>query len=140
MIEVVSALLIREGRVLLTQKPATSKHCPYLWETPGGKAKWKETDHEALRRELWEELGLVTNVLSKQPIVNNMFPAGQPLPEMFLFKLYLASDFNDPRPLEGQGLGWFTPDEMEHLSFTPGTQASFAKIVEVVKAIVENTR
>jgi len=48
----IGLLLIREGRLLVVRKKGGS-----LWILPGGKPDSTETDEEALRREVLEELG-----------------------------------------------------------------------------------
>lgn len=58
---VVAALLCDGDKILLTQRwPA--KHLGLTWEFPGGKVEQGETDQEALKRELSEELGIEVNV------------------------------------------------------------------------------
>jgi 8-oxo-dGTP diphosphatase len=47
----------REGRFLLTSRPQGKVYAGY-WEFPGGKLEAGETVHDALRRELHEELGI----------------------------------------------------------------------------------
>jgi 8-oxo-dGTP diphosphatase len=49
------------GRVLLAKRPTGKPH-EGLWEFPGGKVEPGESDHEALRRELSEELGITVEV------------------------------------------------------------------------------
>jgi 8-oxo-dGTP diphosphatase len=56
-IEVVAGLIVRDGRVLICQRSATSKF-PLKWEFPGGKVETGEDRSEALRRELREELAI----------------------------------------------------------------------------------
>lgn len=56
-IEVVAALIVRDGRVLVCQRSAASKF-PLKWEFPGGKVEPGEDPSEALRRELREELAI----------------------------------------------------------------------------------
>lgn len=51
-IEVVSALIVRNGRVLLTQRRADNAHFPLAWESPGGKVEGGVESHrDALARE-----------------------------------------------------------------------------------------
>ena len=47
----------REGRFLLTSRPVGKVYAGY-WEFPGGKLEAGETVHQALARELHEELGI----------------------------------------------------------------------------------
>ena len=47
----------KEGRFLLTSRPEGKVYAGY-WEFPGGKLEAGETVHEALARELHEELGI----------------------------------------------------------------------------------
>src|SRR5699024_11438192 len=54
-INVVGAILIKEGKILCAQRGG-EKSLPYLWEFPGGKIEQGETPQEALHRELIEEL------------------------------------------------------------------------------------
>ena len=54
-IDVVGAILIKEGKILCAQRGG-EKSLPYLWEFPGGKIEQGETPQEALHRELIEEL------------------------------------------------------------------------------------
>jgi len=52
---VAAALIDKEGRVLITQRPE-GKAMAGLWEFPGGKIQEGETPEFALVRELHEEL------------------------------------------------------------------------------------
>jgi len=57
MIEVVAAILERDGRVLVGRRQPEQSH-PLQWEFPGGKVEPGETPPQALTRELEEELGI----------------------------------------------------------------------------------
>lgn len=56
-IPVVTALIAREGKLLVGRRPE-GQSLPGLWEFPGGKIELGETPEQALKRELQEELGI----------------------------------------------------------------------------------
>ncbi|MCU6671218.1 pyrimidine (deoxy)nucleoside triphosphate diphosphatase [Enterobacteriaceae bacterium H4N4] len=56
-LDVVCAILERDGKILLAQRPAHADQ-PGMWEFAGGKVESGETQSEALIRELREELGI----------------------------------------------------------------------------------
>lgn len=55
--QVVAGVLVAHGRVLICQRRADDRH-PGGWEFPGGKVEPGEQLEQALRRELFEELGI----------------------------------------------------------------------------------
>lgn len=61
MIEVVAAIIERDGKILLAQRPAQSDQAG-LWEFAGGKVEPDESQRQALVRELNEELGIEATV------------------------------------------------------------------------------
>lgn len=63
---VVAAVIERENRVLVALRPPEKRHGG-MWEFPGGKVEGTETDVDALRRELAEELALRV-VSTSQPV------------------------------------------------------------------------
>ncbi len=64
LVQVAVGVLFRaDGTFLLTTRPAGKAYAGY-WEFPGGKVETGETVHDALRRELHEELGIF---LGQQP-------------------------------------------------------------------------
>ena len=59
--EVVAALIRRDGRILICQRPPRQSH-PLKWEFVGGKIEPGETPEQALARECREELGIEVQV------------------------------------------------------------------------------
>ncbi|HEY6100849.1 MAG TPA: NUDIX domain-containing protein, partial [Anaeromyxobacter sp.] len=60
-IRVVGAMIEKDGRYLITQRPPSAS-LPLLWEFPGGRVETGETDQAALARELHEEMGIDVQV------------------------------------------------------------------------------
>ncbi|RJT44133.1 pyrimidine (deoxy)nucleoside triphosphate diphosphatase [Rahnella woolbedingensis] len=60
-IDVVAALIEREGKLLLARRDASSDQAG-LWEFPGGKVEAGESQPAALARELHEEMGIAATV------------------------------------------------------------------------------
>ena len=58
---VVLAYLERDGAILLSHRP-WHVHQGGRWEFPGGKVEPGESFRAALRRELWEEVGIMVEV------------------------------------------------------------------------------
>lgn len=56
-IKVAAAVIIRDGRVLLSSRPH-GRHLAGMWEFPGGKIEACENTAQALTRELHEELDI----------------------------------------------------------------------------------
>jgi 8-oxo-dGTP diphosphatase len=108
---VVGAAIIRNGRLLAARR--VGGRFAGLWEFPGGKVEPGESDHEALRRELREELG-VTGTIGGQ--VGGAWPldAGH---TMHVYLVTLA-DGQEPRCLEGcDALRWVGASEAPSLSW-----------------------
>jgi mutator protein MutT len=72
-IEVAAGLIFREGKLLITQRPADG-HLPGLWEFPGGKREPKESFEECLGRELREELGVEVKVGELIEAITHVYP------------------------------------------------------------------
>jgi 8-oxo-dGTP pyrophosphatase MutT (NUDIX family) len=64
---VVAGVLIEEGRVLLCHRSRDRKWYPNVWDLPGGHVEPGESLAQALKRELFEELGVTLAALSPEP-------------------------------------------------------------------------
>jgi len=74
MTEVTCAIIIREGKVLVTQRSESMPHA-LKWEFPGGKIKEGESVEEAITREILEELGILVEVERLLPSVSHSYGA-----------------------------------------------------------------
>ena len=74
-VEVVAGIIIFEGKILCVQRPENK--FPYIskkFEFPGGKIEDKESQKEALARELREELNISTDIKELYLTVNHAYP------------------------------------------------------------------
>ena len=107
------ALIDRDGRVLLAQRPP-GKAMAGLWEFPGGKVDPGETPESALIRELREELAVDTA-------------------ESLLMPLYVCRVWQgNPTPLEGQTLAWVRPNKMKDYPMPPADKPLVAMLRDLL--------
>ena len=100
------ALIDRDGRVLLAQRPV-GKSMAGLWEFPGGKVETGETPEAALVRELHEELGIETRQSCLAPLT---FASHSYEDFHLLMPLFACRKWNGiVQPKEGQALKWVYP-------------------------------
>jgi 8-oxo-dGTP pyrophosphatase MutT (NUDIX family) len=134
-IHVVSAVIIRDGRVLLQQRRSGLSYARQ-WETPGGKVEPRDpTPIDALMRELGEELAIFTYALNNTPIlVEDLDPPN--VNRALRFEVYrmAISGGSGPDLLEAMGIGWFLPEEARSLMVTPGTAAAMPHILSILSA------
>ena len=98
---VAGALFDLRGRVLIAQRPA-GKHMAGRWEFPGGKLHTGETEFEALRRELREELGVELDAAERMLEISHNYPERHVQLCMWRVTGYRGV----PRTLDGQALKW----------------------------------
>ena len=109
-IEVVGAVLWRDGRILAAQRGA-GRHLAGLWEFPGGKVEPGETHEAALVREIREELGCEIRVLGRIDSSRHRYEFGAVALTTFHAELLAG----EPRSAEHAQLRWLRPDELAAL-------------------------
>jgi 8-oxo-dGTP diphosphatase len=113
---VAAALVDRDGRVLLQERPA-GKSMAGLWEFPGGKIEAGETPEAALIRELGEELGIDVEAACLAPACFASDSLGE---SHLILLLYVCRKWRgQPRAVEAAGLRWVRPVEMHALPMPP---------------------
>ena len=74
MIVVLAAVIERDGRFLVTRRPANT-HLAGYWEFPGGKCEPGEAHDACLDRELREELGVGARVGREMLTTEHAYPS-----------------------------------------------------------------
>jgi 8-oxo-dGTP diphosphatase len=110
------ALIDRDGRVLLAQRPE-GKSMAGLWEFPGGKVEPGETPEAALIRELHEELGLETwqSCLAPLTFASHAYPDFHLLMPLFACRKWSGA----PQSREGQALKWVHAADLRDYPMPP---------------------
>ena len=105
------ALIDRDGRVLLAQRPE-GKSMAGLWEFPGGKIEAGETPEAALIRELHEELGIETwqSCLAPLTFASHSYSNFHLLMPLFACRKWQGV----PQGREEQALEWVRPAELRN--------------------------
>lgn len=113
-IQVAAALILQEGRYLITRRTAET-HLGGLWEFPGGKREPGESLEACLRRELREELGVEITVPAQFQVVCYDYPERRV--ELHFFRCAIQGGHG--RAVDGENVRWVTPDELAKFEFPP---------------------
>lgn len=135
-ITVVSAAIVKDGRLLLTQRSGTTSH-PFKWCTPGGKVNSCETHAAALERELHEETGILISSNGAKVVYWCALPSASTgeMVEVICYRVDHVSGKGEC--LDGTiGLGWFTADEIAHLPLAPADDANRETLMGLVRPCV----
>ena len=111
-IRVVAAVVARGGRLLVCQRPPHKRHGG-LWEFPGGKREPGESDADAARRELHEELGVHVRATGAEELA--IHDEGSP----FLIAFVPVEIDGEPFCHEHTALHWGTLAELAALPLAP---------------------
>lgn len=114
MIPVAAGLIVRDGRLLVAQRPAGT-HLAGLWEFPGGKVQPGESWEDALQRELQEELDCTVHVGALYEEVVHPYPG-----KTVHLRFYRCSlTQGEPRPVECAAVTWTDRERLRQFEFPP---------------------
>jgi 8-oxo-dGTP diphosphatase len=123
-IRVVGAMIEKDGKYLITQRPPTAS-LPNLWEFPGGRVEAGETDPAALARELSEEMGIRVEVGDRVIHVEHAYESYD-----IDFCVYRCRLLGGPlRHIRVADHRWVRPDELDQYEFPPADEKSIAKLL-----------
>jgi A/G-specific adenine glycosylase len=107
--------ILTDGKRIFLQKRPPVGLMANLWEFPGGKLEAGETPKEALRRELYEELGILVRGEKKVGTIRHAYTSFSVTLHVYQARVEEAP--NLPGPADGPVLpsGWFTPGEARNL-------------------------
>lgn len=126
MVEVVAALIWKNGKFMICQRPA-HKARGLLWEFVGGKVEPGETKEQALVRECREELAVTVEVQDEFMSLVHEYP--DITIHLTVFNAYIAEGV--PQLLEHNDIRWIPPKEIKNYDFCPADNKILEKIAEV---------
>lgn len=113
-LEVVAAMIVRDGMLLLAQRGPQGDQSG-LWEFPGGKVDAGESQPQALKRELMEELAI--DAVVGDYIASESRVVGE---RKINLHAWLVTDFTgEPTALCHQSLVWVEPPEAFNFALAP---------------------
>ena len=124
MTEVVAALIWKENRFMICQRPV-HKTRALEWEFVGGKVEAGESKEQALIRECREELDVEVNVFDIFMEVVHEYP--DITVHLTLFNAAIADGV--PKKLEHNDIQWITPEEISEYNFCPADKEILAEII-----------
>ena len=125
-IEVVAAIIIKDGEVFATQRGYGEWQG--WWEFPGGKIEPGETPQEALIREIREELDADISVGALLETVEWDYPTFHLTMHCYLCTLLSASlNLN-----EHQAAAWLTPQTLTTVKWLPADEGLIGRLRETL--------
>ena len=119
------AAVVRDGKLLLVRRLTDPE--AGLWGLPGGKVDPFEPLHEAVRREIEEELGIIIEDATLLCLVELIDRAGD---EHWVAPVYRVAAFSgepeNREPTKHSGFGWFTLDALPDELTVAAAQAATA--------------
>jgi 8-oxo-dGTP diphosphatase len=124
-INVVAGLIWRDGKLLVCQRRAEGAF-PLKWEFPGGKLEEGETDIDALRRELQEELAIdVRNAVLVYD--HHHCYAGGPTVSLHFYNVHEMD--GEVKNLVFERIAWVQLSDLDKLDFLAGDRPFIQKLL-----------
>lgn len=126
MVEVVAALIWKDGKFLICQRPA-HKARALMWEFVGGKVEKGESKQQALQRECREELNIGISVGEMFSEVTHEY--SDITVHLTLFNAEIED--GEPQILEHNAIEWINPSRIPEYEFCPADTVFLKKIMEI---------
>lgn len=114
-IDVAVGLVVNKQGELLISKRQEGQHLEGLWEFPGGKIEKNESVHQALARELFEEVGIEIGMSSPLLDLEYEYPG-----KTVYLRVRVVKEFSGiATGKEGQEIDWMPVERFDDYPFPP---------------------
>ncbi len=131
-IRVVGAAIVDNGKILVAQRPFSE--VPYKslkWEFPGGKIESGETEEEAIKREIREELDCELVVDALMPEIEHEYPDFILRMTICICHLALSSI---PKCLEHNSIRWVSINELPLLDWAEADSRCYKLVADFISS------
>ncbi|GAB6897389.1 NUDIX domain-containing protein [Kineosporia succinea] len=130
---VVTAALVEEGHLLLCHRSPSRRWYPNVWDLPGGHVEAGESETDALRRELREEVGVEIRAFDAEPHARirggaEDAPEGVLRQGIWVVRTWLGTPVNR-EPAEHDDMRWVALPELARLDLA---HPSYAQVFEEI--------
>lgn len=129
MLRVVAGVIVRDGLILIGQRPPGKSHA-LEWEFPGGKIESGETPRQALARELREELEIEADIGREMERYRYGYSSKSPLELIFL---EVEAFTGEPVNRAFHEIRWVRRVDLTSYAFLEGDR----KFIETLKNVIE---
>ena len=124
-IEVVAAIIIRDGKLFATQRGYGE--WKDWWEFPGGKIEPEESQEDALKREIREELATEIEVGTLLSTIEYDYPKFH-----LTMHCYLCTIISGELSLlQHEDARWLTTDELDSVKWLPADKDVIEKLITI---------
>jgi 8-oxo-dGTP diphosphatase len=112
---VTCAIVEKDGKFLVTQRPDDGRSNAGRWEFPGGTLEWGEDPRTSLKREIQEEMGIDVNVGEIFEISTNVYGEKK---HVILLGFHCKYESGEIEKKDIADFKWVSPDEMKEMDIT----------------------
>lgn len=124
---VAAGVVVERGKVLLSRRKKGT-HLSGLWEFPGGKVEPGEDPRAALRRELEEELGIITNVGEIADVTFHRYDDAGKAVLLLFFHATREPGSPEPQAIDVAEVKWADASALDPEQFPPADVPILTKV------------
>lgn len=123
---ITNALIVKDNKILISQRDLTEKHDPGKWTIPGGKVEQTEGNvwnilEKTLKREVEEEVDIIIDDNVKLISNNTFIRTGGQHVIALIFICYWVSGIAKPCE-DTEDVAWITEEDLESYEFSPNVE------------------
>jgi 8-oxo-dGTP diphosphatase len=130
-VDVVAAIVVQEGRLLITRRPR-DVHQARMWEFPGGKREAGESDQQVIERELKEEIDLAVEM--EDCFFKTTFTYPERTVTLTFYRCRPRAG-STPRAVQVTDLRWVEPRDLRGYPFPAANEPLLERLVQAYQGV-----